>query len=238
MVIREDGLVLTIGYLITEAEEVWLTSNDGRLVSAHALAYDQETRVRPGAGAWPAWAARTGFRRRGQSQDRRSRRACRRDRSVRPGEHRGQAGIRRILGVPAGRGDLHRARPSVMGRRRARRRGRQAFGHRLAAPANEPKRRDRRHQHGRADRPVAANSRRPADARPGQQAAATLARRVCRREQRRGRGHERGRRRPGRASGPASGRHHLGHPGRRRSTAWPISTARCGRAALPEQRCP
>ena len=43
VVIRENGLVLTIGYLITEAEEVWLTTNDGNVVAAHALAYDQET---------------------------------------------------------------------------------------------------------------------------------------------------------------------------------------------------
>lgn len=43
VVIRDYGLVLTIGYLITEAEEVWLTSHDGRVVPAHALAYDQET---------------------------------------------------------------------------------------------------------------------------------------------------------------------------------------------------
>jgi S1-C subfamily serine protease len=43
VVIRDDGLVLTIGYLITEAEEVWLTSNDGRVVAGHALAYDQES---------------------------------------------------------------------------------------------------------------------------------------------------------------------------------------------------
>lgn len=43
VVIREDGLVLTIGYLITEAEEVWLTSNSGQVFPAHALAYDQET---------------------------------------------------------------------------------------------------------------------------------------------------------------------------------------------------
>ena len=43
VVIREDGLVLTIGYLITEAEEVWLTTQGGRVVPAHALAYDQET---------------------------------------------------------------------------------------------------------------------------------------------------------------------------------------------------
>jgi S1-C subfamily serine protease len=43
VVIRDNGLVLTIGYLITEAEEIWLTSHDGRVVPAHVLAYDQET---------------------------------------------------------------------------------------------------------------------------------------------------------------------------------------------------
>lgn len=43
VVIRESGLVLTIGYLITEADEVWLTTHEGRVVPAHALAYDQET---------------------------------------------------------------------------------------------------------------------------------------------------------------------------------------------------
>ncbi len=43
VVIREDGLVLTIGYLVTEAEEVWLKSYDGRAIAGHVLAYDQET---------------------------------------------------------------------------------------------------------------------------------------------------------------------------------------------------
>ncbi len=43
VVIGERGLVLTIGYLITEAEEVWLTTRDGRTLPGHALAYDQET---------------------------------------------------------------------------------------------------------------------------------------------------------------------------------------------------
>jgi len=43
VVIRQDGLVLTIGYLITEAEEVWITRADGKVVAGHALAYDQET---------------------------------------------------------------------------------------------------------------------------------------------------------------------------------------------------
>jgi len=43
VVIRDDGLVLTVGYLITEADEVWLTRHDGRVVPGHALAFDQET---------------------------------------------------------------------------------------------------------------------------------------------------------------------------------------------------
>ena len=42
-VIRDNGLVLTIGYLITEAENVWLTTAGGRVVPGHALAYDQES---------------------------------------------------------------------------------------------------------------------------------------------------------------------------------------------------
>jgi S1-C subfamily serine protease len=42
-VLIDDGLVLTIGYLITEAETIWLHLGDGRVVEGHALAYDQET---------------------------------------------------------------------------------------------------------------------------------------------------------------------------------------------------
>jgi len=41
--IRGNGLVLTIGYLITEADTIWLTLNDGRSVPGHVLGYDQET---------------------------------------------------------------------------------------------------------------------------------------------------------------------------------------------------
>jgi S1-C subfamily serine protease len=37
------GVFLTIGYLITEAETVWLSTADGRAVPGHAMAYDQET---------------------------------------------------------------------------------------------------------------------------------------------------------------------------------------------------
>src|SRR5499425_122668 len=43
VVIRADGLVLTIGYLITEAETIWLTSEGGGAVPGHVLAYDQES---------------------------------------------------------------------------------------------------------------------------------------------------------------------------------------------------
>jgi S1-C subfamily serine protease len=40
VVIRDDGLMLTIGYLITEAQTIWLTTNDGTFVAGHPLAYD------------------------------------------------------------------------------------------------------------------------------------------------------------------------------------------------------
>jgi len=43
VLIRDNGLVLTIGYLITEAETIWLSLSDGRSVQGHALGYDQET---------------------------------------------------------------------------------------------------------------------------------------------------------------------------------------------------
>src|SRR5205809_1706038 len=43
VLIRKDGLVLTVGYLITEAESIWLASSVGGAVPGHVLAYDQET---------------------------------------------------------------------------------------------------------------------------------------------------------------------------------------------------
>lgn len=41
--IRQDGLVLTIGYLIAEAEVIWVSLSNGRLEPGHVVAYDQET---------------------------------------------------------------------------------------------------------------------------------------------------------------------------------------------------
>ena len=42
-VLIRNNVVLTIGYLITEAEAIWLTLFDGRAVPGTVLAYDQET---------------------------------------------------------------------------------------------------------------------------------------------------------------------------------------------------
>ncbi|MEO6784121.1 MAG: S1C family serine protease [Bradyrhizobium sp.] len=42
-VLIDDGLVLTIGYLITEADAVWLHLGDGRVVQGHALGVDPES---------------------------------------------------------------------------------------------------------------------------------------------------------------------------------------------------
>ena len=38
-----DGLILTIGYLVTEAENVWISLADGTTIQGHVLGYDQET---------------------------------------------------------------------------------------------------------------------------------------------------------------------------------------------------
>jgi S1-C subfamily serine protease len=43
VVIDAGELILTIGYLMTEATDVWLTNAAGREIAAHPLAYDQVT---------------------------------------------------------------------------------------------------------------------------------------------------------------------------------------------------
>lgn len=43
IVIGRTGLVLTIGYLITEASSIWVITNRGMAVPGHVMAYDQVT---------------------------------------------------------------------------------------------------------------------------------------------------------------------------------------------------
>jgi S1-C subfamily serine protease len=42
-VVIRDNVVLTIGYLITEAEQVWLSVDGDRVIAGHPLGYDQAT---------------------------------------------------------------------------------------------------------------------------------------------------------------------------------------------------
>lgn len=42
-VLIPGGLVLTIGYLVVEAETIWLTFSDGSSAQGHTLGYDQQT---------------------------------------------------------------------------------------------------------------------------------------------------------------------------------------------------
>lgn len=43
VLIRDSGLILTIGYLITEADQIWLHLADGRAVAGTAIGFDQVT---------------------------------------------------------------------------------------------------------------------------------------------------------------------------------------------------
>ena len=51
VVIRESGLVLTIGYLITEATMIWLATNKGTVVGGYPARLRPDHRLRPGAAA-------------------------------------------------------------------------------------------------------------------------------------------------------------------------------------------
>src|SRR5258708_14613677 len=46
VVIDSNGLILTIGYLVTEATDVWLTTPDGPELAGHPLAYDHFASLR------------------------------------------------------------------------------------------------------------------------------------------------------------------------------------------------
>src|ERR1041384_458969 len=52
-VVIDNGLVLTIGYLITEAEAVWLHRGDGRVAESHALGFDFGSGFGLVQGLWP-----------------------------------------------------------------------------------------------------------------------------------------------------------------------------------------
>ena len=184
VVIGDSGLVLTIGYLITEAEEVWLTRHDGRVVAAHPMAYDQATGfgLVQALGPLDLPAIEIGRSDKVKLGD-----------PVVLADGAGDAVEANIIAKQEfagyweyllGRSDLHRAGAFVVGRGGTGRCRGKADRPWVAAAADRPKGRGRRHQHGGADRPSAANPGRSAAARTGQQAAAAVARRVHGRERR------------------------------------------------------
>ena len=179
VIIRGNGLVLTIGYLITEADTIWLTLSDGRSVPGHVLGYDQET----GFGLVQALA-----------------------KLDMPALQFGQSaaaslGERVVVGGAGGR--QHSVAARIVAKQEfagyweyvldeaiftapahpnwggtgTDRTGRRSARHRFAAaPARRREGRGAEHQHDGPDRSVEADLRRPAQVRPAQCAAAALAR--------------------------------------------------------------
>lgn len=43
VVVNDSGVILTIGYVVTEAESVWLVTHNGTTVPGHVMAYDQQS---------------------------------------------------------------------------------------------------------------------------------------------------------------------------------------------------
>src|SRR5450432_1040973 len=107
VVIRDDGLILTIGYLITEAQTIWLTANDGTVVQGYPLAYDFTS----GFGLVQPLGRLGGA---GRDRRRGDRHRPRRPGPRAQGTDQRQARIRRLLGVHARRSAVHRACPSRM----------------------------------------------------------------------------------------------------------------------------
>src|SRR5262249_47033315 len=177
--IRSNGLVLTIGYLITEADTIWIALNDGRSVPGHVLGYDQESGFGlvqslakldvPAMEIGDSAAASIGERVVVGGFGGRQRSGAARTLP--------QPAVRRLLGIRAGRGDLHRASASKLGRHRFDRTGRRSPGHRFAAIAARRRARpDPKHQHDSADRSAETDRRRSHEIRPPQRGAAAVAR--------------------------------------------------------------
>ena len=169
IVIDEDGLVLTIGYLMVEAHAAQVTTNAGRAVPANVVGYDHETGFGLLRTIEPLKLKPLGFGRSGAVQEGDPALVASFGgppmvAAVRVVSKRAFAGSWEYLLDQA---LYHRAAAPDLERRRADLARGQADRRRLA----DRRRRDRRHrqearQHVRADRPVAADPRRPDRRRP------------------------------------------------------------------------
>ena len=145
VIIDEDGLILTIGYLMVEAHAAEVTTNAGRTVPATVVGYDHETGFGILKTIEPLKIKPLPF---GRSAD------VKANDPVLIASHggtdiggagpcRGKARIRRQLGISARRGDLHDAAASGLERRRADLARGQAPRRRLADRRRRGRRRQR-----------------------------------------------------------------------------------------------
>ena len=238
-VLIDNALVLTIGYLITEAETVWIHLGDGRAVEGHALGFDSETGFglvqalgRLDAEPVPigsSSAAEIGERVVVGGVGGRTRSLA--------GRIAAKPGIRRLLGIPARRGDLHPSGASQLGRHRAHFQSRRIARHRLAAARARARGQERAPEHDRAHRSPEAGAHRLAQIRPRQQEGAALARRLFDRDRGQGRGGRHRRQGSRRARRVENRRRRSGGQGRECCDARRSSTARSGRWAKPASKC-
>ena len=163
-VLIREGYVLTIGYLVIEAEAIQVTGADGRTVPATLAGYDHAS----GFGLLKVIGALSGE----AAAARRFRGACRAragDGGDRGGARQPEPGLRRVapavlrqLGIPARLRDLHLPAGDGLVGRAADRRGRRAARHRLADRARRRRAGDAiAGQHVRAGRSAQADPRRP-----------------------------------------------------------------------------
>ena len=146
IVIDEDGLVLTIGYLMVEAHAAEVTTNAGRTVAGDDRRLRPRDRLRHPARDPAAQDQAARLRPLGRREGERpgaDREPWRAEHGVARARRR-QARIRRQLGIPARRGDLHRAAASGLERRRADLARGQASRRRLADRRRRGRRRRRR----------------------------------------------------------------------------------------------
>ena len=145
IVIDEDGLVLTIGYLMVEAHAAEVTTNAGRTVPATVVGYDHETGFGILRAIQPLKIKPLAF---GRSADVKERdpvliASAGGPGMVAPALCGGEARVRRQLGISARRGDLHHAAASGLERRRADLARGQAARRRLADRRRHRRRRRR-----------------------------------------------------------------------------------------------
>ena len=235
IVIDNDGLILTIGYLMVEAQSAEVITSDGRAVPANVVGYDHESgfgllraivplKVHPLALGHSA-------ERQGEGSGRHP--GPRRPRPGGAGRGRVPPRLRGRLGISARRRDLYLAAVPGLERRRAGRPVRQAGRRRLADPQGCERAGRRPRQHVRADRPPRPDHGRPDRRRPRRRPRQAVARRRHP-GARRPPGRRRGRRPAARPRRPASAT----ATSSRRSAAppprtWKTSIARSTRRAPP-----